>query len=174
MTAAINGTVTDPSGAAVARATVTATDLERGVKTTTTTNGDGAYTFPRLPVSRYQIRVEAPGFQASVQSDVALVLNQVAKVDMQLQVGAVNQTVEVTSAAPILQTESTQVGTVIDSHVIAQVPLSTRNYNQLTLLSPGSVSTNASVVRRRQRVQRRLEYVCQRPPLHQRQSRTGR
>ncbi len=144
MTAAINGTVTDPSGAAVSGATVTATDLERGVKTATKTNGGGAYTFPRLPVSRYRIRVEATGFQASVKSDVALVLNQVAKIDMQLQVGAMNQTVEVSSAAPILQTESTQVGTVIDSHVIEGVPLSTRNYNQLTLLSPGSVSTNAS------------------------------
>ncbi len=144
VTAAINGTVTDPSGAAVSNATVIATDLDRGVKTTTKTNADGVYTFPRLPVSRYEVRVEAPGFQASVRSDVALVLNQVAKVDVQLQVGAVNQTVEVTSAAPILQTETTQVGTLIDSHAIVNMPLSTRNYGQLTLLAPGAVTTNAS------------------------------
>ncbi len=144
VTAAINGVVTDPSGAPVSGATVTATDLERNVKTPTTTNSAGAYNFPRLPVSRYSIRVEAPGFQVAVKPEVLLVLNQVAKIDMQLQIGNVNQTVEVTSAAPILQTESTQVGTLIDSHAIVSMPLSTRNYGQLTLLSPGAVTTNAS------------------------------
>ncbi len=144
VTAAINGTVTDPSGAAIANATVTATDLEREIKTTTTTNAAGSYSFPRLPVSRYSIRVEANGFQAAVQPNILLVLNQIAKVDVQMQVGNVNQTVEVSSAAPILQTESTQVATVIDSHAIVSMPLSTRNYGQLTLLVPGAVTTNAS------------------------------
>jgi hypothetical protein len=144
VTAAITGTVTDPTGAAVVGATVTATDLERGVKTQTTTNGAGLYTFPRLPVSRYSIRVEANGFQAAVKPEVLLVLNQIAKVDMQLQVGNITQTVEVSTAAPILQTESTQVSTLIDSHAIESMPLSTRNYGQLALLAPGAVTTNAS------------------------------
>ncbi len=144
VTATINGTVTDPSGAAVSGARVVATDLDRGVKTTTTTNGAGAYTFPRLPVSRYSVRVEANGFQAAVKPEVLLVLNQIAKVDVQLQVGNVSQTVEVNSAAPILQTESTQVGTLIDSHALVSMPLSTRNYGELALLAPGSVTTNAS------------------------------
>lgn len=144
VTATINGTVTDPSGAPVMGATVTATDLERNVKTQTTTNGAGLYTFPRLPVSRYSIRVEAKGFQSALKPEVLLVLNQIAKIDVQLQVGNVSQTVEVSSAAPILQTESTQVGTLIDSHAIVSMPLSTRNYGQLALLAPGAVTTNAS------------------------------
>ena len=144
VTATINGTVTDPSGSAVSGATVTATDLERNVKTTTTTNAVGAYSFPRLPVSRYSIRVEAKGFQTAVQPDILLVLNQIAKVDVQLQVGNVSQTVEVTSAPPILETESTNVETLIDSRAIVNMPLSTRNYGQLALLAPGSVTTNAS------------------------------
>src|SRR5579875_1142012 len=144
VTATINGNVTDPTGAAVSGATVTATDIERGVKTVTTTNADGAYTFPRLPISRYTIRVEAKGFQSAVTAEIPLVLNQIAKLDVQLQIGNVSQTVEVNSSAPVLQTESTQVGTLIDSHAIVSMPLSTRNYGQLTLLAPGAVTTNAS------------------------------
>ena len=147
VTATINGAVTDPSGRGVPGATVTATDLERNVKTTTTTNSAGAYSFPLLPVSRYSIRVEAKGFQAAVKPEVLLVLNQVARVDMQLQVGNVSQTVEVTSAPPILETESTHVETLIDSHAIVSMPLSTRNYGQLALIAPGAVTTNASSFR---------------------------
>ena len=142
VTAAMNGIVTDPSGAAIAGAKVTAKDLDRGTTFPTTTAGDGAYSLPRLPIGRYELRVENAGFQSAVKSDVTLVLNQVAQIDFQLQVGNVNQTVEVTTAAPLLQTQSTQLGTVIDSRTNAQLPLATRNYNQLTLLAPGSVSTN--------------------------------
>ncbi len=142
VTAAINGTVSDPSGAAVAGAKVVARDLDRGTAFPTTTGADGEYSLPRLPIGRYEVRVESAGFQSAVQSNILLVLNQVAKVDFQLQVGNVNQTVEVTSAAPILQTQSTQLNTVIDARTNAQLPLATRNYNQLTLLAPGSVTTN--------------------------------
>ena len=144
VTAAINGVVTDPSGSAVSGATVTAKDLDRGTPWPTTTNGAGAYSLPRLPVGRYEVRVSNQGFQTAVQSPIELQLNQVAKIDFQLQVGNVSETVEVTSAAPILQTESTQLGTVLDSRTNAQLPLATRNYVQLTLLSPGSVHPNPS------------------------------
>lgn len=144
VTATINGTVTDPSGRAIPGATVTATDLDRNVKTTAATNAAGTYSFPRLPVSRYSIRVEAKGFQAAVKPEILLVLNQVAKVDVQLQVGNVSQTVEVTTAPPILETESTNVQTLIDSRAIVSMPLSTRNYGQLALMAPGAVTTNAS------------------------------
>ena len=64
VTAAVNGTVTDPSGAAVANAKVTVKDLDRGTASTTTTNDGGFYTFPRLPIGNYEVRVENPGFQA--------------------------------------------------------------------------------------------------------------
>src|SRR5262249_13887572 len=131
VTATINGTVTDPSGAGIAGATVAATDLDRNVKATTTTNDTGAYSFPRLPVSRYSVRVEAKGFQAAQNPEIVLVLNQVAKVDFQLPVGSVTQTVEVTATTPILQTESTHVETLVDTRAIVSMPLSTRNYGQL-------------------------------------------
>jgi hypothetical protein len=142
VTAAVNGTVTDPSGAAVANAKVAVKDLDRGTSSSTTTNDGGFYTFPRLPIGRYEVRVENPGFQASVQSPVQLQLNQIAKIDFQLQVGNVSETVEVTSAAPVLQTQSTQLGTIIDARTNTALPLATRNYVQLTLLSPGAVHPN--------------------------------
>ncbi|MBV9295000.1 MAG: carboxypeptidase regulatory-like domain-containing protein, partial [Acidobacteriaceae bacterium] len=142
VTAAINGLISDPSGAAVAGAKVTAKDLDRGTVYPTTSAGDGAYSLQRLPIGRYEVRVENPGFQSSVQSNIVLELNQTAKVDFQLKVGNVNQTVEVTTAAPVLQTEQTQLSTVIDSHAIVSIPLETRNYNQLALLTPGAVTTS--------------------------------
>jgi Carboxypeptidase regulatory-like domain/TonB dependent receptor len=144
VTAAINGVVSDPSGGAVVNAKVTAKDLDRGTVYPTTANGGGAYSLPRIPVGRYEVRVESPGFQAAVQSPVVLQLNQVAKLDFQLQVGNVSQTVEVTTAAPVLQTETTQLGTVLDARTNVALPLATRNYNQLTLLAPGSVTTDPS------------------------------
>ena len=144
VTAAITGRVTDPSGGAVPGAKVTATDTQRGTTWPTVTNGDGVYSLPRIPVGTYNVTVENQGFQTSQQSNVTLQLNQVARMDFQLQVGNVSQSVEVTSAAPILQTESTQLGQVIDSRTNTELPLATRNYVQLTLLAPGSVHPNPS------------------------------
>lgn len=144
VTAAINGVVTDPTGAAVAGAKVTAKDLDRGSVFPTEADGSGFYNLPRLPVGRYEVRVENAGFQAAVKPEVVLQLNQNAKIDFALQIGDVNQTVEVTTAAPILQTQATQLGTVLDAKTNAQLPLATRNYVQLTLLAPGTVTTNPS------------------------------
>ena len=144
VTAAINGHVTDPSGAAIAGAKVVATDTQRGTQWPTVTNGDGAYNLPRIPIGTYNIRVENSGFQTSQQSDVTLVLNQVARLDFQLQVGNYKQTVEVNAAAPILQNQSTELGQVIDARTNTALPLATRNYVQLTLLAAGSVHPNPS------------------------------
>jgi hypothetical protein len=144
VTATITGRVTDPTGSAIVGAKVTATDTQRGTQFPTVTNGDGVYNIPRVPTGTYNVRVENEGFQAAQQSNITLVLNQVARLDFQLQVGNVSQSVEVTSAAPLLQTESTQLGQVIDSRTNTELPLATRNYVQLTLLAPGSVHPNPS------------------------------
>ncbi len=144
VTAAINGVVTDPSGGAVVGAKVTAKDLDRGTVYPSTTDSNGAYNIQRVAVGNYEVRAEAPGFSTAVVTPVILVLNQVAKLDFNLTVGNVNQTVEVTTAAPILQTETTQLGTVLDARTNVSLPLATRNYNQLTLLAPGSVTTDPS------------------------------
>lgn len=142
VTAAITGKVTDPTGAVVVNAKIVATDKDRGTEWPTTTNVDGIYNLPRLPVGTYNLRVEQPGFQAATISNILLELNQVARLDVKLQVGNMQQTVEVTSSAPLLQTQSTQLGQVIDSATNVDLPLATRNYIQLTLLAPGSIHPN--------------------------------
>src|ERR1017187_2923432 len=113
-TAGITGTVTDNSGAAIAGASITATDLERGVSWPTVSNHNGIYDLPRLPVGTYDIKVEAKGFRLAQRSGVLLELNQLARVDFSMTVGAVTEAVQVTDEQPLLQTESTQLGTVID------------------------------------------------------------
>lgn len=142
VTASILGRVTDASGAAVVDAKVTATDQDRGTEWPTTTNGEGSFNLPRLPIGRYNLKVEHAGFQTAVQTNIVLELNQVARLDMTLQVGNVQQSVEVTSAAPLLQTQSTELGQVINSTTNEELPLATRNYVQLTLLAPGSIHPN--------------------------------
>jgi hypothetical protein len=141
-TAAITGLVTDASGAAVSSAAISAKDLDQGTVWPTVSNDAGYYSLPRLPIGNYEVRVEAKGFQTVVQRSVQLVIDQVAKIDFQLQVGQVTQTLEVTSSAPILQTENAQLSTVMQGAAIQSLPLETRNYNQLALLMPGSVTTS--------------------------------
>jgi hypothetical protein len=142
VTATITGTVTDPSGAAVVAANVTAKFVERGVTYTAVTNEAGLYRLSQLPVGNYELRVEKEGFQTSVFPAFTLVLNQAARIDVALKVGQVSQTIEVTGAAPILKTETTQVDTIINSATNEAIPLATRNYVELTLLAPGTVTTD--------------------------------
>jgi carboxypeptidase family protein len=142
VTAAVVGTIADPSGAPIKGAKVTTTDTERGTVYQGETNDAGAYNINRIPVGTYELKVVAPGFQTSVYPAFTLVLNQTARIDVQMKVGRVSETVEVTSTAPILKTESTQVDTVIDANTNDRLPLATRNYVQLTLLAPGSVTPN--------------------------------
>lgn len=138
--AAITGRVTDPANAAVAGATVTAKDTERATVWSTKTNDEGLYTFSRLPVGRYELKVAATGFQTALRPAFDLVLNQTAKIDIALTLGPVSQQLEVTTSAPVLQTQSTEVSSVMEASAIASLPLQTRNYNQLTLLVPGAVT----------------------------------
>lgn len=139
---AITGTVTDASGAAVAGATVTARDVAQGTSWTTQTDGAGVYDFPRITVGDISLRVSATGFATQQRTPFALVLNQVARVDFRLAVGQVNETVSVSGAPPLLQTDSSVNSTVLDSQAATSLPLATRDINQLTLLVPGVVSPN--------------------------------
>ncbi len=144
VTAAITGRVTDPSAAPVANAKVTATDRDRGTTWPTVTNSDGAYDLPRLPVGTYNLTIEAQGFDTVQQSNILLVLNQTARLDFTLKIGTVSETVNVSEAAPVLKTDSTQLDTIINARTNTALPLATRNYVQLTLLAPGAVATNPS------------------------------
>ncbi|HEX4169030.1 MAG TPA: carboxypeptidase regulatory-like domain-containing protein [Bryobacteraceae bacterium] len=144
VTASITGQVTDPSGAVISGAKVTATDQQRGTEWPTTTNGDGTYNLLRLPIGTYNLTVEQPGFQTAKQTGIQLVLNQVARLDISLQVGTSATVMEVNSTPPLLQTQSMELGTVIDAQTNVQIPLATRNYIQLTLLAPGAVTPDPS------------------------------
>ena len=142
VTASITGKVTDPTSAIIVGAKVTAKDLDRGTLLTTETNASGFYNLPRVPIGNYEIRVEVVGFQTAIHPAVRLVLNQTARVDFVMQLGEVTQTVEVTGAPPLLQTDTMQLGSVINDKTNQDLPLATRNYIQLTLLVPGSVNPN--------------------------------
>ncbi len=144
VTAAITGRITDPSGAAIAGATVTARDVLRGTVWPTESNSEGFYDVPRVPVGRYEIKVEATGFQTALRPALQLEINQTARVDIQMKLGEVTQTVEVTATAPLLHTDTMQVGYVTNSLTNIELPLSTRNFIQLTLLAPGVINPNPS------------------------------
>jgi len=143
VTASIVGTVVDPSGAAVSGATITAKDLDRGTILTTTTNEAGAFNISGVPVGKYQIKAEAKGFQSAINSNLTITLNQTARLNFQLRIGQATETVEVTAVAPLLQTDTSLLGNVVDSVTVASLPLSTHNTNQLTLISaPGVITPN--------------------------------
>jgi hypothetical protein len=144
VTASITGTVTDPRGAALPGATVTATSQERGQTYASLTNDSGLYRIAQLPVGTYTVKVEKSGFALASYPAFVLTLNQVARVDVAMKVGQTSETVEVSGSAPVLATETTQVDTVINAATNDNLPLASRNYVQLTLLAPGSVSTDPS------------------------------
>ena len=140
VTAAITGTVVDPGGAPINGAEVVARDVERGTVFTTKTNDSGIYNFTRIPIGNYEVRATAAGFDTAVQPPFTLVLNQTARIEFKMKVGSVTETVEVSSELPQLQTDTTLVSTLINAKTVNDIPLATRNYIQLTLLAPGSVT----------------------------------
>jgi hypothetical protein len=144
ITATVTGTVVDPSGSPIVGANVTAQDAERGTAYVAQTNESGVYNILRIPVGSYSLKVEAKGFQTSLVSNITLVLNQTARIDVSMKVGQVSELVEVTGEAPVLKTDVAQLDTIIDAKTNVGLPLASRNYVQLTLLSPGSVHPDPS------------------------------
>ncbi|MEN6537594.1 MAG: carboxypeptidase regulatory-like domain-containing protein [Bryobacteraceae bacterium] len=151
VSAGITGRITDPTGAAVAGAKITAKDANRGTVWPTTTNDEGIYAFPRIPVGTYDLRIEARGFKSLVRSGIDLELNQRARLDLTLELGAITESIEVTGAAPLLNTETTIVGSVLTSNTVVNTPLVSRNYISLTLLAPGVTTTDPSAFNSGQR-----------------------
>jgi Carboxypeptidase regulatory-like domain len=141
VTASISGTVTDASGAAIAGATVTATNVDTSVAVTQTTNAQGYYSFQSLPLGKYNIQVQQAGFKSYRQLGAVLEVNAALVVDVSLQVGQKTETVEVESSALHVETSSTQMGEVIEGKEMTDVPLLTRSYTDLLALQPGVVQT---------------------------------
>lgn len=130
----ITGQVTDTSGAAVPGASVTVTNEATQAKRVVGTDSAGIYDVPSLIPGVYTVTIEAKGFQASQRKGVELQVQQAARLDFQLQVGAVTQVVEVSSAAVQLDTENATVGSVIENQRIVDLPLNGRDFLQLTAL----------------------------------------
>ena len=143
ITASITGTATDPTGAAIPNAKIVATNTGTGVPYAVTSNAAGVYNLPFLPVGNYNIVAENQGFKRSSVGPFDLEVNQIARIDFKMEIGELTQTVEVTGAAPILQTESTATGDAINSAKLTSIPLNGRNFSTLTLLIPGAISTGA-------------------------------
>lgn len=137
-TGTILGAVHDNSGALVPNATVTVRSEGTGFSKTTTTNSSGTYVLTPLKIGKYSLEVESPGFKKELRTGLELNIQQQLVADFNLQVGDVANQVEVSAAAPILQTESGSVGQVINSHVINDLPLNGRNYTFLARLVPGA------------------------------------
>jgi hypothetical protein len=133
------GTVTDAGAAAIPGAKVTATDVSTGVVVNTTSDASGNYNFPSLAPAGYSITVDAPGFKTEVLTGVTLLVNQKARVDVALQVGSVDTKIEVTGAAPLVDTSSASVGTVIGQRETVDLPLNVRRFGALASLVPGTV-----------------------------------
>jgi len=133
----IVGKVKDQSGAAVVDARVTVSDADRGTSFDTTTNSDGEYVAGPLKPGRYNISVQKNGFKRSVVGPVELNIQERAPVDVTLHVGGANETLTVTSEGPQLETETSDLGQVMDSHRITTLPLNGRNYAQLAQLGAG-------------------------------------
>src|SRR5947208_7355308 len=121
--ATLFGRVTDPSGGVVANAKVTITEAGTGQVYTLLTTGAGDFVRPALRPSTYSVSVSAPGFRTSEQKDILLKAGERTGINITLTVGDVNQTVEVAAAAPLLQTESTQVGANINEKILTDTPL---------------------------------------------------
>ncbi|HUQ95450.1 MAG TPA: TonB-dependent receptor, partial [Bryobacteraceae bacterium] len=136
-TATILGTIRDTSGAVVPSANLTVRNTETGLVRTATSASDGSYRFSALPVGSYEIRVETAGFQTEVRSGLTLTVGQEAVVNVALQVGAIEQTVEVTAEAPLVNTTSGSLGGLVDEKKVAELPLNGRNYVDLAFLQPG-------------------------------------
>jgi hypothetical protein len=134
----IYGTVTDSTGAAVPGATVTVTDESKGDSVTATTNASGAYTVQHLIVDYYDVKVTAPGFEAADNPHVHVYVDTAPKVDVVLKVGAASQTVQVTSAAPLLNTSKADVAMILNDKYMVNLPVQNRNFTSMELLLPGA------------------------------------
>ncbi len=143
-TGALTGTVTDPSGAVIAGATVTATNAGTGQTRTVATDANGAYKFSLLPPGNFDVKFSAQGFQTAEVPSVTVNVTETPVLNRALQIGSQEQQVTVQSNAQTIQTQNATVGQLVGSHEVTTLPLSSRNYTQVLNLSPGVVNNVAS------------------------------
>jgi hypothetical protein len=133
----ITGTVTDPSGAVLTNATVTATDAEKGIRRSTKSDANGRYEIPGLPPSVYSVGVEHDGFQTAIQKGVIINVGQTTTLDIHMKVSGTSESVEVTTEPPVVDTERGHQADTITQQYIEDLPINRRDYLTFTLLAPG-------------------------------------
>ena len=137
--ATLNGTVTDPTAAAVPNAKVTITSTDTGLTRSMETNATGLYSFSRLPVGTYDLSVQAGGFKATKRTGIVLTIGAVATVDVDLQVGSAQETVSVTAEVPVVETTRSQTSTTVTTEQVRDLPINGRNFLDFTVLTPGVI-----------------------------------
>ncbi len=142
--ATVQGVVTDPSNSVIPDAQVQVANMATGVALKATTNAQGFFSIPGIVPGTYRVEVTAGGFAPAVRENLTLNVNQIARVDVTMKVGTVAETVEVSAAAAIIDSESSTVGQVIDNKRIVELPLNGRNYLDLAQLTTGVSPSSGS------------------------------
>ena len=142
ITGGVTGIVTDTSGAVVPNAKVSATNVDTGVETATTTNSDGVYNLRFLQIGKYKVTVDAPGFAANTVGPFVLETGQTVKFDAKLNLAGTESKVSVDAElVPLINTESPVLSTTLDTRAIENMPLVSRNIVALTMFLPGAIAT---------------------------------
>ena len=162
-TGQITGSVQDPSGAVMRKVKVTVTNQDTGLTRVTTTNEQGDYVVPLLPVGHYLVTAEETGFKTALRSDVTLNVDQIQRVDLQLEAGNLSETVEVKAAAVALDSGSASIGQTITERQVTELPLNGRNFLQLLFLGAGAVETSGEQGGMRQGVGNAISIMGSRP-----------
>ncbi len=144
-TGTISGVVQDPSGAAIPGVMVTVRNVDTGTARTLTTDAGGRYTAPDLTLGGYEVTAQISGFQTEVRSGITLTVGQQAVVNLALKVGQVSDRVTITEAAPLVESTTSAMSSLVDARTIRDLPLNGRSYDQLALLQPGVVTMGAGL-----------------------------
>jgi hypothetical protein len=139
--ATLSGTVQDPQGALIPHASVVATQIDTQQSRSTTSGEDGHYTIPDLPIGSYRVTASSTGFKTLVIPVITLQVNQSAEMNLKLEVGSTNEQIIVTTQVPLLNTETSSVGQVVENQSIESQPLNGREFWQLVALVPGASYT---------------------------------
>ncbi len=144
-TGSITGLVTDASGGILPGVTVDVTNVETGQTRSAVTAADGFFNLPLIPPGTYSVKASLQGFRTTVRDGITVTLGGASRADLQLQVGEISETVNVTAEAPLVETTNATMGIVIDRQKVVELPLNGRNFTQLGTLIPGVIAPPAGL-----------------------------
>src|SRR5438477_12751300 len=142
-TATISGVVQDQSGASIAGAMVTVRNVDTGATRTLTSDASGRYIAPDLSLGSYEVQAQQSGFQTEVRSGITLTVGRESVVNLALKVGQISDKVTITAEAPLVESTTSAMSSLVDERTIRDLPLNGRSYDQLALLQPGVVTVGA-------------------------------